>query len=112
MKIKIAIRFVVFWVFIYPILKIKALFWAIKTRWNGSPWKKKRAIKTAVKLHLKTGKRYRVFFVGGKYQAMSRDDIQYQKHYGSFKWHVNSTNMQPFCHWDSNTSNSQLIINN
>jgi hypothetical protein len=91
------------------LMYIRAIWFNLGTRWHGSPWKLKRAIKKAKKLHEashinpKKRKRYRVFFVGRKYRAMTRQDIQRQKHFGNWDWHVNATNMQPFCYFDTNT---------
>ena len=84
---------------IQPVLKIYI-------RFKGSPFFLKRAIKLAKKLNAETGKRYRVFFLQNKYQVLTRDNIQRRKHEKDFDWHVNSTNMQPFCFFD--TANSPL----
>lgn len=83
------------------ILHIKAFAWAIQTRFYGSRFFLNKAIRQAVKLNRETNKRYRVFFVGQRYRAMTRDDIQRQKHQGVWDWHVNSTNMQSFCWFDT-----------
>lgn len=91
------------------LLYIRAIWWNIGTRYYGSPAKLRRAIRTAKKLSKSTGKRYRVFFVGRRFRAMTRQDIQRQKHFGNWNWHVNSTNMQPHCYFDSETNISSKL---
>lgn len=82
-------------------MKIKQYFISLYIRFKGRDAAKDRAIKKAKKQHAEDGKRYRVFFLKNKYQALTRDDIQMRKHAGEYGWNVNSTNMQPFCFFDT-----------
>jgi hypothetical protein len=82
-------------------MKIKHHFIALYIRFKGSEFFLGRAIRKANKLHAQDGKRYRVFFLQNKYQVLSRYDIQFRKHNKKFGWHVNSTNMQPHCFYDT-----------
>lgn len=86
------------------IMYIRAIWWNIGTRYYGSPAKLRKAIRKAKRLAKKSNKRYRVFFVGRRYRVMTRQDIQRQKHFGNWNRHVNSTNMQPHCYFDSETN--------
>ena len=98
-------------------MKILTLFgqllFSLYIRFKGRDAAKDRAIRKAMKLHLASGtnfqnrKRYRVFFLKNRYQVITRDDIQMRKHAKEYNWDVNSTNMQPFCFFDTNTSNVQ-----
>jgi hypothetical protein len=83
---------------------IKQFLIGLYIRFKGRDAAKNRAIKQAKKLNLKDGKRYRVFFIKNKYQVLSRQDIQNAKHRREWGWHVNSTNMQPLCFFDTNTN--------
>lgn len=80
---------------------IGQIFIQLYIRFKGSPFFLNRAIKKAKSLSKSTGKRYRVFFLKNRYQVLTRDDIQRKKHAGEWGWHVNSTNMQPMCFYDS-----------
>lgn len=66
-------------------LKVKNFFMKLYIRFCGRPAAFKRATKRAVKLHHKTGKRYRVFFFGYKYRVWTRSDIKERKNNGLFK---------------------------
>jgi hypothetical protein len=57
----------------------------LKIRWYASTYKQHRAIKKAVRLHKKSGQRYRVFFVGGRYHIWQRNDIRHLRNAGLFK---------------------------
>lgn len=82
-------------------MKIKQYFIGLYIRFKGRESAKNKAIKKAKDFHAKTGKRYRVFFLKNKYQVITRDDIQMRKHAKEYGWHVNSTNMQPLCFFDT-----------
>jgi len=62
--------------------KLRAL---IRAFWM-SPGKLKRAKQKADRLHQKTGHRYRVFFILGRYRVMDRNDIRNRKKAGIFKF--------------------------
>lgn len=83
---------------------IKQLLFGLYIRFKGRDAAKDRAIKKAKKQHAQDGKRYRVFFLKNEYQVFSRQDIQDAKHRKEWGWHVNSTNMQPLCFFDTNTN--------
>jgi hypothetical protein len=89
-------------------MKIKQLLIGLYIRFHGSDFFLNRAIKQARKLHLTSSnnphyrKRYRVFFLKNRYRVISRDNIQMRKHSKEYGWHVNSTNMQPLCFFDTN----------
>lgn len=80
---------------------ILQFFIVLYVRFKGSDFFLKRAIKKAKKKRAEDGKRYRVFFLQNKYQVLTRSDIQRRKHDNQFGWHVNSTNMQPHCFFDT-----------
>ncbi len=82
---------------------IVSVFLKLYIRYKGRDAALKRATKKAMKLHRKTGKRYRVFFLANKYQAITRNDIQQHKHAKDWARHVNSTNLQPLCFFDTNS---------
>ena len=63
-------------------------------KWNGSPRKLRAAIKKADKLCSRNKKRYRVYFLGGKFQALSRNQIQDKKHSGEWNRNVNVTKLE------------------
>ncbi len=48
--------------------------------------KLEKAIKEADRLHKETGKRFRVFFFGGKYHVWTRTDIRERQASGLLKW--------------------------
>jgi hypothetical protein len=79
------------------------LNWIIKlrTRYYGSPAKLSEAVNAAEKLHRKKGKRYRVFFIGGRYRAMNRIEVQRKKHAGKWKRRVNMTRLEPLEFYDT-----------
>lgn len=75
-------------------------------RYKGRDAARNRAIKRAKKKHKKTGKRYRVFFLQNRYQVITRTDIQRRKHANAWQRHVNSTNLQRLCFFDTNSLKS------
>ena len=81
---------------------IFSFFLSLWVRYQGNPHKQRRAIRVAKKKHEQDGKRYRVFFLGNRYQALTRDDIQRRKHEHAWGWHVNSTSLGPYCFYDTN----------
>jgi len=83
---------------------IKQLLFSLYIRFKGRDAAKNRAIKKAKKQHAEDGKRYRVFFLKNEYQILTRQDLQLRKHTGEFGRQVNSTKMQPFCFYDTNTN--------
>lgn len=66
-------------------LKLKRAFARLKISWFASPRKQKRAIKKAIILNKKNGKRYRVFFVAGRYRVWQRNDIRHLRNEGVFR---------------------------
>lgn len=72
-------------------------------RFKGRPAALEREIRRAQKLHRKTGKQYRVYFLQNRYQAITRQDIQNRKHNGQWGWHVNSTRLAPMCFYSTLT---------
>lgn len=95
-------------------MKIKQFLIGLYIRFKGSDLFLNRAIKKAKELHLSSSdnqhrrKRYRVFFLKNRYQVICRDDIQSRKHKKEYGWHVNSTNMQPLCFFDTDNLKSKL----
>lgn len=81
---------------------VASLFLGWYIRYKGRDAALARATKKAKKLHTKTGKHYRVFFLQNRYQVITRSDIQHRKHAKEWARHVNSTNMQPLCFFDTN----------
>jgi ribosomal 50S subunit-associated protein YjgA (DUF615 family) len=76
-------------------------FKSLLIRYHGSPEKLKKAVSKAERLHTENGKRYRVFFLAGRYRAMNRRDVQQRKRDGDWKRHVNMTNMEPLEFYDT-----------
>lgn len=72
-------------------------------RFKGRPAALEREIRRAQKLHRKTGKHYRVYFLQNRYQSITRQDIQDRKHAGTWGWHVNSTRLAPMCFYSTST---------
>jgi len=81
---------------------VSSLFLGLYVRYKGRDAARNRAIKKAKRIHRKTGKRYRVFFLQNRYQVITRSDIQQKKHAKDWGRHVNSTNMQRLCFFDTN----------
>jgi hypothetical protein len=80
----------------------------IPIRFWGNIYFRKLAIRKAKRLHLSEPNpnrrtRYRVFFIERRYQVLTRQDIQRAKHEKRFASHVNSTNMQPHCFFDTDS---------
>lgn len=92
------------------ILTAALLIWAYNTRtvialrikFHGRDSALKRAIKKANKRHLKTGKRYRVFFLGMRYRVYDRGTIKDYKKAGVFNRYINSTTIDHTKFYDTN----------
>ncbi|HBL73834.1 MAG: hypothetical protein A2W90_14615 [Bacteroidetes bacterium GWF2_42_66] len=82
-------------------MRFKQFLLSIYVRFKGNPIFLKSAIRKADKLSKKTGKRYRVFFLKNRYEALTREDIQRRKHSGEWGWHVNSSNLEPHSFYDT-----------
>lgn len=91
------------------ITRFKLFSKALIVRFKGRPRALQRAIKRADKLCKLNGKRYRVYFVEGKYQALSRQQIQRKKHSGEWGRHVNVTRLEPLCFYDTLTGAGKMI---
>lgn len=98
------------------IQKLQYFFISLYIRFKGRPGALKKAIKRADRLCRKKRKRYRVFFMENRYQALSRPQIQQKKHSGEWNRNVNVTKMEPMCFYDTLTglqkSGFELIGNN
>jgi hypothetical protein len=70
-------------------------------RFRGRPAALKREIERANALCLKNKKRYRVFFLNGRYTSMTRTQVQWKKHTGDWGRHVNMTKMEPMEFYDT-----------
>lgn len=70
-------------------------------RYKGRPAALKKAMKTANNLCLKNKKRYRVYFLGGKYVPLTRTQVQWKKHTGEWNRRVNMTNMEVLEFYDT-----------
>ena len=79
----------------------KLYFNSLYVRFKGRPAALKKAIHRANKLCRVNKKRYRVYFLSRKYQAISRPEIQWRKKTGGWKRHVNVTKMEPMCFYDT-----------
>lgn len=82
----------------------KLKFWIniLRIRFHGRPGKLKKAKKLAIRRHLKTGKRYRVFFIAMRYRVYTREEIKAKKRAGIFGSHINSTKIDPHKFFDTN----------
>lgn len=83
--------------------RLVGAFLSLYIRFKGSPVFLNKAIRQAKKMKAKTGKRYRVFFLKNRYEVLTRSDIQQRKHAGEYGWHVNSSSMEPFCFFDTDS---------
>ena len=54
-------------------------FLELRLRHRGRPGNLERAVRRAKRLHKRSGKRYRVFFILGKYRVWTREDIKRRK---------------------------------
>lgn len=70
-------------------------------RYKGRPKALLKAIEKAKKLNLKTGKRYKVFFLQNRYQCLTRMDLKNNKRIGIFNEHINATRMTPLSFFDT-----------
>ena len=93
------------WIYLKTLVLIlfyfRQLVYKIQIRWYATPKKLQKAISKADKLHRKTGKRYRVFFLEMRYRALCRDDIKERKKNGFFVYRANSTNMDEYKYYDT-----------
>jgi hypothetical protein len=76
-------------------------FLSLRIRYNGSPEKLKKAVGKAENLHKTQKKRYRVFFLSGRYQVLTRTDVQRKKNAGEWKRRVNMTRLEPLEYYDT-----------
>jgi hypothetical protein len=76
-------------------------FKTLRIRYNGSPEKLKKAVLKAETLHKTRKKRYRVYFLGGRYQTLTRLDVQRKKTRGEWKRRVNMTRLEPMEYYDT-----------
>jgi hypothetical protein len=70
-------------------------------RFWGSPYMLRRAQKKADRLSRKENKRYRVYFLRGRYQIMTRYDVKAKKHSGEWNRNVNVTKLIPMQFYDT-----------
>lgn len=83
------------------ITKLQHYFIALYIRFKGRPGALKKAIRRADRLCKRRKKRYRVYFIEQKYQALSRPEIQQKKRSGQWSRDVNVTKMEPLCFYDT-----------
>jgi len=92
-------------------MKILPFFWARVKAWFAFYWKRykarpaalRRAIRQCKFKYQETGKRHKVYFLQNKYQVLTRDDIQRNKHKKVFADYVNCTKMEPMAFFDTAT---------
>jgi len=72
-------------------------------RFKGRPAALLKAIAMAIKTHQKTGKHYKVYFLENRYQALTRNDIQYRKFSGEFLDYMNVSKMRSISFFDTQT---------
>ena len=93
------------WIYLKTLVIIlfyfRQLIYKIQIRWYATPKKLQKAIDRANKLHEKTGKRYRVFFLEMRYRALCREDIKERKQNGFFVYRANSTNLDGYKYYDT-----------
>ena len=86
------------------------LFRSLWLRYQGSPDKFQKAVKKAQKLNRLTQKRYRVYFLNGRYQVMTRIQVQHLKHSKAWNRHVNMTNLTPMEYYDTNRKDAACRV--
>jgi len=74
---------------------------AFYIRFKGRPAALERAIRKADRLCKKNRRRYRVYFIGGKYRVLNRTDIQQLKRNRAWSRNVNVTKMRKFEFYDT-----------
>lgn len=62
----------------------------------------RKATKKAEQLNATDGRRYRVFFLDGRYRVYNRDQIKALKKEGKFANYINSTTIDPLKDFDTN----------
>jgi len=85
---------------------LKGLLNWIKIRvknYHARPAALRRAIRKAKRLQKKNKKRYRVYFLQNRYQALSRPDIKQRRRNKEFQPTVNVTKMEPLAFYDTLT---------
>lgn len=76
----------------------------LRIRFQLRPSRKNKAVKEAVRMHKKNGKRYRVFFFGGEYRIWTREDIKRQMHDGLLKYNKKpGVDYDGICFFDTNS---------
>jgi hypothetical protein len=77
----------------------------VVVRFWGSPLMLRRAKKKADRLSREQNKRYRVYFMRGRYRAMTRLDVKAKKHAGDWNPNVNVTKLIPMQFYDTQSKN-------
>lgn len=70
-------------------------------RYKGRPAALRKAIKKANQLCLQHKKRFRVYFLGGRYVALTRTQVQWKKHTGEWSRNVNMQRLEPMEYYDT-----------
>jgi hypothetical protein len=84
-----------------PVNWLLNLIRSLSIRYHGSPRKLKKAIAKADKLNKKTCKRFRVYFLNGRYRVLTRIQVQRLKHSGAWKPGVNMTSLEHYQFYDT-----------
>ena len=89
------------------LVKILTKFIELRAKWRGNLYNFRRAVKKAEHLakgngHQK-GKRTYVYFIGGKYRAFNRKDVQALRNAGVFKANINTQSLAKICLYDTQT---------
>jgi hypothetical protein len=85
--------------------KLLALVKLVVLNFRMRPAALLRAQRKADQLHKKTGCRYRVFFILGKYRVMDRNDIRDRKKSGIFKfWLKAGKDFDTIAFYDTNST--------
>lgn len=74
-------------------------------RFWGSPLMLRRAQKKADRMSRKQNRRFRVYFIGGRYRVMTRLDVKAKKHAGDWNPNVNVTKLIPMQFYDTQSKN-------
>lgn len=98
----------IIFILVWPVMAIKYCFTSVLMWFKQSLFFFNISCRKADKLAKQTGKRYRVFWLEGRYQALTRDNLQRAKHEGRYRWEVNSTNMDKYALYDTNNSKDAI----
>lgn len=105
LRVRVVVRLITNWL-LMPVYRLLLLY-------HGSPNKLRKAIRKADRMAAKNNRRYRVYFLAGRYRVYNRGDIHNLRHGNLIRYGVNVTNMEQFEHYDTHPNlKKNGILNN